>query len=222
MTAPASSKFPSGMMMGGMSSGGGGGGGGMLASAFGLPSSNPSSSSTLSFSGLNLGGSVGLSSPPSSFSSSSLPAAFFGSQQQRLASANVPPPIPVSLRPKPVLNKTDFDSKWAGLETVEVWGATLRADVVIADAGFSIEKLLADSFIACFASGNISGGSKHYFFAQELESGRLCMCEFTITEASKRISAIMKAPDAALGASFADIFKTTLARTKLLEVGNSV
>ncbi len=116
------------------------------------------------------------------------------------------------LRAKPVLKAAEFESRWAALTTVELWGATLKA----LPAPGELEKALAAGAILCMASGTVGGVSMYYFYAQEDapggegREGRLCMSEVSITVASLRLSAVIKAPDMTLGLQFVEVFKKTL------------
>lgn len=112
-------------------------------------------------------------------------------------------PYPLVLRAKPVMKAAEFESRWASLSTVDMWGATMLAP----PGPGQLEGALAKEAIACMASGVMTGVAKYYFYAQEESSGRFCMAEVSLTLASLRLSVVLKAPDASLGAAFLEVFK---------------
>jgi len=56
------------------------------------------------------------------------------------------------------------------------------------------------------ASGVIDAVQKFYFYAEDA-SGSLFMAEVSVTSASMRVSAVIKAANAAKGGQFVNIFK---------------
>jgi len=105
------------------------------------------------------------------------------------------------------LRAEDFEPKWNSLATVEVWGATLRAPL----AGKQMEDTLGAGHIRCMASGVIDGVQKFYFYAEDAAAA-LFMAEVSVTAASMRVSAVIKAANAAKGAQFVTIFKQHVGR----------
>lgn len=113
----------------------------------------------------------------------------------------------LALVPKPKLRAEDFEPRWNSLATVEVWGATLRAPL----ANKQMEETLGKANIRCMASGVIDGVQKYYFYAEDSD-GALFMAEVSVTGSSMRVSAVIKAANAAKGAQFVAIFKQHVAR----------
>jgi hypothetical protein len=111
------------------------------------------------------------------------------------------------LKAKPHLKASEFESKWASLSTVDMWGATLRAQ----PAQGELEKALSAQGIVCMASGTVGGVSKYYFFAQEDATAQLFMAEVSVNIATLRLSAVLKAGDASLGEAFVAKIKEGLA-----------
>lgn len=136
-----------------------------------------------------------------------------GATRDRTASSAI-----VALKSKPSLKAAEFESAWARLSTLEVWGTTLAA---VPGAG-ELEKALAPKGIACMASGTVGGVTKYYFYAQPEASLPLppgeppvVIAEVSLTAASCRLSAIIKGPEGAaggqLGQAFTEAFKAALA-----------
>jgi hypothetical protein len=116
------------------------------------------------------------------------------------------------LRPKPSLKPADFEAAWLGLTTVEIWGETLAA----MPAAGELERALSPHGIACMASGAVAGAgaTKFYFYGEGSASG-YAIAEVTLTHASLRLTAIVKAPAGpagqALGGAFTEAFKEGVA-----------
>jgi len=110
-----------------------------------------------------------------------------------------PPALPPrgGLRARPALKAADFEARWAALPAAEVFGMTL----VRAPRDGELERALAPHHVACMASGALGGVQKFYFFAQGegADAGSLGIAELSITLASLRLSALVKAAPPALG-----------------------
>jgi hypothetical protein len=112
----------------------------------------------------------------------------------------------LQLRLKPSLKASEFESKWASLGHVEMMGATLKAPLGTGE----LERVLAASGIACMASGAVAGVAKYYFYAQEEPSGKLAMAEVSVTAASLRLSAVIKASEPGIAAEIAEVFTAAM------------
>lgn len=155
------------------------------AAPFTAPAVSISSSTSSSFS---------VAAPFSSSSAASAPSSSsFSPSLSPASSAFV-----AQLRSKPVLKAAEFEGIWAGLQAVELWGSGLSR----VPATGELEQLLARHRLACLASGTISGVSKYYFYAQMAVGAaggaggggeQLLLAELSITHASLRLSAVLKA-----------------------------
>ena len=114
------------------------------------------------------------------------------------------------LRPRPVALRADeFESRWASLPAVEVWGCALDAR----PPPLGLEGALSTAGIACMASGDGAGGAlKAFFYGQEEGAdGGLAIAEVTVApRPSCRLSAVVKGADARVGALFLDAFKAAV------------
>jgi hypothetical protein len=108
---------------------------------------------------------------------------------------------------KTVLKPADFEAKWASLATAEIWGTSLIA----APGAGELEKLLLPAHIVCTASGNVGGVTKYYFYGLDDASEGGCVAEVSITLASSRLSAVVKAATPSVGAGFVEVFNAAKA-----------
>lgn len=88
----------------------------------------------------------------------------------------------------------EFETNWAQLHTLSLWGGQMRTDA--AASADALEKALQPAGILCMASGEINGVHKHFFFGKD-ENGstpaeRLYMAEASVTLASGRLSVVIK------------------------------
>ena len=176
------------------------------------------SGGSLTFSGLTLGGSAsapsgggsggssGGSVAPLAATVSSGSGGGGGSGGEAGSSGRAGAPS-IVLKARPTLRAAEFESRWAALSTVELYGATLAAPL---DDG-ALQRVLATAGIVCIASGTVSGVSKFYFYAQEEGSGKLCMAEVSVALATRRLTAVIKAADADIGPAFVNVFKRSVA-----------
>eukprot|EP00743_Colponemidia_sp_Colp-15_P002288 GILK01002479.1.p1 GENE.GILK01002479.1~~GILK01002479.1.p1 ORF type:complete len:794 (-),score=148.65 GILK01002479.1:161-2542(-) len=111
------------------------------------------------------------------------------------------------LSPNPVLDATEFQTKWVQLPNSGALSRPFRA--VNMDASV-IERAFAAKNVLCMASGQVDSELKFYFFARQAFSEAVLLVELIINPPQGSATAVVKADDPTLATPFTYILNNTL------------